>query len=90
MYRIAIEKDAIGLAPGAEVEVGTNYYYGPKVAKVLDNAPNMLGASIDFGMFTILAKPLLGAINFFHTYVGNYGVAIIILTILIKLRNNFV
>ncbi len=85
VYRIAIEKDAIGLAPGAEVEVGTNYYYGPKVAKVLDNAPNMLGASIDFGMFTILAKPLLGAINFFHTYVGNYGVAIIILTILIKL-----
>ncbi|UZP69115.1 membrane protein insertase YidC [Desulfovibrio mangrovi] len=85
VYRVAIERDAIGLAPGAEFEVGTNYYLGPKLAKALENAPNMLGASIDFGMFSILAKPLLKMINFFHEYVGNYGVAIIILTILIKL-----
>jgi YidC/Oxa1 family membrane protein insertase len=85
VYRVAIERDAIGLAPGAEVELGTNYFLGPKLAQALESAPNMLGASIDYGMFSILAKPLLKMINFFHGYVGNYGVAIIILTILIKL-----
>lgn len=85
VYRLAIEKNAIGLAPGAQAELGTSYYLGPKLSEILDKAPNMLGASIDFGMFTILAKPMVGMINYFHKYVGNYGVAIIILTILIKL-----
>lgn len=85
VYRIALEKDAVGLAPGAEVALGTSYFFGPKKTEVLENAPNHLGASIDFGMFTILAKPLLSAIKFFHKYVDNYGVAIIILTIIIKL-----
>ncbi len=85
VYRLAVEKDGIAIAPGFEAKAGTAYYFGPKVASELDNAPNVLGASIDFGMFSILAKPLLAGINFFHKYVGNYGVAIIILTVLIKL-----
>jgi YidC/Oxa1 family membrane protein insertase len=46
--------------------------------------PKDLKASINYGFFDFIAKPLNQFLNFLHDYVGNYGVAIIILTIIIK------
>ncbi len=71
--------------PGQEKTLGCSYYIGPLVLAQLDKAPANLSAAIDFGWFDILAKPLLWVLNFCYKYVGNYGTAIIILTILIKL-----
>lgn len=71
--------------PGQEKTMGCSYYIGPLVQKQLDKAPANLSAAIDFGWFDVLAKPLLWVLNFCYKYVGNYGTAIIILTILIKL-----
>ncbi len=60
-------------------------YFGPKKLQILETAGNDLAKSVDFGWFDILGKPMLWLLNFFHQYSGNYGVAIILLTMLIKL-----
>ena len=44
-----------------------------------------LAKSVDLGMFSIIAKGLLWILEFFHKYVGNWGLAIIMLTIVIKI-----
>ena len=85
VYRIALEKDNIGIAPGNMSSLTSTYYFGPKISKYLAAAPNTLSAAENYGFFTVLAVPMLKMINFFEQYVGNYGVAIIMLTILIKI-----
>jgi len=85
VYRVALEKDNIGIAPGNMSSASATYYIGPKISKFLAGAPNTLSAAENYGFFTVLAVPMLKMINFFEQYVGNYGVAIIMLTILIKL-----
>ena len=60
-------------------------YFGPKKLKILEAAGSDLAKSVDFGWFDVLGKPMLWLLNFFHQYSGNYGVAIILLTVLIKL-----
>ena len=61
-----------------------SYYFGPKTERDLQSMPKNLKASINYGFFDIIAKPLNKFLNFLYGYVGNYGVAIIILTIIIK------
>jgi len=85
VYRLALEKDNIGIAPGSMSTETATYYFGPKITKYLAAAPNALSAAENYGFFTVLAVPMLKMINFFEQYVGNYGIAIILLTILIKI-----
>ena len=60
-------------------------YIGPKDLDVLRETGHFLEKSIDLGWFGFIAKPLLVVLKFFYQYTHNYGVAIIILTILIKI-----
>ena len=60
-------------------------YFGPKDYKVLKSMNNELDRSIYLGWFDILSKPLLILMAWLHGYVGNYGVVIILITIMIKL-----
>jgi YidC/Oxa1 family membrane protein insertase len=62
-------------------------FIGPKLEKTLIAANPALGSIPNFGwfLFAILAKPLLFALNWIYGFVGNYGWAIIILTILVNL-----
>jgi YidC/Oxa1 family membrane protein insertase len=62
-----------------------NIYLGPKSMKVLNDMNNELDRTVDFGIFDFLAKPFLWCMNFIYDYIPNYGVAIIILTIIIKI-----
>jgi YidC/Oxa1 family membrane protein insertase len=59
-------------------------YVGPKDIAVLDESGFELARAVDFGWFSFLALPLLRLLKLFHTFTGNYGVDIILLTILIK------
>lgn len=52
-----------------------------QLAKLGDN----LQLSVDFGFFSIIAVPILKRLQFFYKYIPNYGIAIILLTILIRL-----
>ncbi len=60
-------------------------YIGPKDLDVLRDTGRFLEKSIDLGWFGFIAKPLLVVLKFFYRYTHNYGIAIIILTILIKI-----
>jgi YidC/Oxa1 family membrane protein insertase len=60
-------------------------YLGPRDLSVLKQVGKKLDLAINFGWFDIIAKPLLYALRFFYKYVNNFGVSIIILTILVKI-----
>ena len=70
--------------PGQSVTVEHRLFVGPKDIDILKAQGNSLEQSLDLGWFTVLAKPLLYTLKFFYKYVGNYGVAIIIITIILK------
>jgi YidC/Oxa1 family membrane protein insertase len=60
-------------------------YYGPKERNALAQAGNDLDRAINLGWFWFVALPLLQALRWLHELLGNYGVAIIVLTTGIKL-----
>lgn len=82
--RTVIDEGAHQLDPSAAKEFRYTVYFGPKKLEILNAVNRDLAKAINFGWFDVLAKPMLWLLNFFHSYVGNYGVAIILLTVLIK------
>jgi YidC/Oxa1 family membrane protein insertase len=60
------------------------FFVGPKQFEALRQVNPEFTKVINFGMFAILAVPLLGALQWVNGFVGNYGWAIVILTILIN------
>ncbi len=84
IFRMAVEEPAT-LQPNVAKTLKASYFVGPCERKMLETMPGNLRTVVDFGWFDILARPLLHALNFLNDYVHNYGVAIIILTILIKI-----
>jgi YidC/Oxa1 family membrane protein insertase len=73
------------LDPGQQGQYDYTYYMGPKSYKILGQYDNSLQKAINFGWFDIIAKPLLITMNTIFSVIPNYGIAIILLTILIKL-----
>lgn len=73
------------LDPGKQAQYPFTFYMGPKSLKVLGEYDNSFKKAINFGFFNILAKPLLITMNTIHDFIPNYGIAIILLTVLIKL-----
>ncbi len=78
-------RDMDSLDSGKQAKFSYTLYMGPKSHKVLSKYDNLLSKSINFGFFDIIAKPLLITMNYIHDVIPNYGVAIILLTVLIKL-----
>jgi YidC/Oxa1 family membrane protein insertase len=60
-------------------------YGGPKSKQTIAAVDHNLDKIIRFGMFGFIGKPLLKVLNILYNYVGNYGIAIIILTFFIRL-----
>jgi len=77
----------------AEVAAGTTaaaplkmkVYVGPKDLNVLNHAKPPLGDLVSFGWTSVIAKPLLYALKWVHSYVPNYGWAIVLLTLAINI-----
>jgi YidC/Oxa1 family membrane protein insertase len=63
----------------------SRFFFGPKAFNDLKTIDPELTRSIHFGMFSLLAVPLLGGLQWVHGFVGNWGWAIVVLTILINL-----
>lgn len=72
------------ITPGQAATISQRLFVGPKDIDILKAQGNALEQSLDLGWFTILAKPLLYTLKFFYRYVGNYGMAIIIITVILK------
>jgi YidC/Oxa1 family membrane protein insertase len=63
----------------------TRFFFGPKVFDELKAVNPEATRVINYGIFSWLAVPLLGALKWVHGYIGNWGWAIIVLTLLINL-----
>lgn len=74
------------ISPGTQRVFGFHLFMGPRSTKVLSKIGYDLDKAINFGMFDFLAKPCLWLMNFLYDhFISNFGIAIIILTTLIKL-----
>ena len=78
------------VAPGATAETMTRVFAGAKEVSTIDNYASRLGIKkfdlmIDWGWFYFITKPLFLLIDAIYHWVGNFGVAILIVTVLVKL-----
>ncbi len=73
------------IAPGSAAQYDYHLFLGPKKLSLLQAFGHGLDRKVDFGWFSIIAKPALWLMNAIHdNVIANYGVAIILLTLLIK------
>ncbi|MEO5376912.1 MAG: membrane protein insertase YidC [Magnetococcus sp. DMHC-6] len=84
-FRVGEVSGKVTLEPGKDDVVETNLFVGPKEIHVLEALKLKLERSIDYGWFHFLAEPLVNVLLFFNHYLNNYGLAIIFLTITIKI-----
>ena len=84
-YLIRQVGPAFKVAPGASMTRSSRLYVGPKQQESLDAIAPGLGLTIDYGMVTIFAKPVFWLLNALHKLVQNWGFAIILTTLLVKL-----
>jgi YidC/Oxa1 family membrane protein insertase len=73
------------IAPGETAEFTSRLFIGPKLQEQLKATAPGLELTVDYGTLTLLAQPLFWVLEKIHDFVGNWGVAIIICTLLIKL-----
>ncbi len=70
---------------GSQKTYNYTIFLGPKKLSILKEIGFDLDKVINFGWFDVLAKPTLFLLNFLHSYLHNYGIAVILVTILFKL-----
>ncbi len=90
IYKINFQAQAMDVAPNSTVEMTNHFFAGAKVLSLLDGYEEKLGVkhfdlAVDFGWFYFLTKPLFSIITHAHNWFGNFGLAIIFLTIVLKL-----
>jgi YidC/Oxa1 family membrane protein insertase len=73
------------IAPGEDATFAETLFVGPKLQGALEATAPGLDHVADYGRLWFLAKPLFLALNFVHRLTGNWGVAIILVTFLLKL-----
>ncbi len=87
-YASDIAASAVPVAAGTTATITTNLFTGPRDQSVLDYAESKIpgiAETIDYGWFWFLARPMLWLLNAIHSIVMNYGIAIIIMTILLRM-----
>jgi YidC/Oxa1 family membrane protein insertase len=73
---------ALGVSGSGTLEASA--YFGPKDVEIMESLNAGLEKTVDFGWFGILARPLLWLLRRTYTWCGNYGVAILLVTLLIR------
>ncbi|MBI2384021.1 MAG: membrane protein insertase YidC [Gammaproteobacteria bacterium] len=76
---------AATVASGAEQVFAANLYIGPKLQKSIGQVAPGLELTVDYGILTPIAQPLFWLLDLFHKLVRNWGLAIILLTLAVKL-----
>ena len=70
---------------GEKKEFSTKLYSGPQIQEELEKAAPGLSYTVDYGWLTFIASPLFMVLHWIHKLVNNWGGAIILLTVLIKI-----
>ncbi|MDT8319360.1 MAG: membrane protein insertase YidC [Xanthomonadales bacterium] len=72
------------VAPGGQVAFSSRLYVGPKLQDDLPQVALGLEHTVNYGIFTVFSKPLFWLLSKIHNFTGNWGWAIVLLTVLIK------
>ena len=84
LYVMGFVYPATTVAAGETAEVGATAYVGPKIIDRLEALAPNLDRTVDFGWLFFISLPLFIILEWFYGLVGNWGVAIILLTVLVK------
>jgi YidC/Oxa1 family membrane protein insertase len=76
---------SVDVAVGASHEFNSRLYVGPKLQDDLEEVAPGLEYTVNYGIFTVFSKPLFWLLSNIHKVVNNWGWAILLLTVLIKL-----
>jgi len=85
LYAIGVIIPVGPVAPGATARVEVPLYAGPQDQDHLKSVAPGLQLVVDYGLLTVIAAPLFWVLKLFHGWAGNWGLAIIMLTVVIKL-----
>ncbi|MBO1273152.1 membrane protein insertase YidC [Shewanella sp. 4t3-1-2LB] len=84
MANIGFRGKADTVAPGKTATVGADFYVGPKDQAALSELSDTLNLVVDYGVLWWLAVPIYKLMMFFHSFVGNWGLAIILITFTVR------
>ncbi len=89
-YQVDYLGAARTIGPGTAIEVSNRLFAGAKEVRLLDDYAEKLGIArfdraVDWGWFYFLTKPIFYLLEYFNGVIGNFGLAILLLTVLIKL-----
>jgi YidC/Oxa1 family membrane protein insertase len=83
-YLIRTVGPSFSVAPGASATRTSRLYVGPKLQDKLGDIAPGLDRTVDYGMWTFIAQPMFKLLGFLHKLVGAWGLAIIVLVLLIQ------
>jgi YidC/Oxa1 family membrane protein insertase len=84
IYLFGLTTPPLTIAPGETKSFGASFYAGPKDQYKLEEIATGLELTVDYGFLWWLAQPLFFMLTGIHSFVGNWGLAIIGLTIIVK------
>ncbi len=84
-YSVGVKIPLGEVAPGASASATVAMYAGPDYQDDLKAIAPGLDRVVDYGVLTVIAEPLFWVLKVFHGWLGNWGLAIILLTVVIKL-----
>ena len=84
LYAAGVILQAPPIAPGATGAITTPLYVGPQDQDRLAKLAKGLDLVVDYGIFTVIAAPLFWLLQWLHGHIGNWGWAIVAMTIIIK------
>ena len=85
LYSAGIIVPVSTIEPGATATIGSRLYSGPQEQDKLEGIAPGLDLVVDYGWLTVIAAPLFWVLSWFHSLTGNWGWAIILVTVAIKL-----
>ena len=83
-YAIGLRSQNLLVPAGGSGEFSSQLFVGPKIVNRLEEIAPNLDLTVDYGVLTFLSKPLYWLLSWYHGFVGNWGVAIILLTLSVK------
>ena len=81
---IGLKEPLATVAPGATVTLGSALWLGPKLQDEMAVVAKHLDLTVDYGYLWFIAQPLFKLLQFLHSLVGNWGVAIILITLVVR------
>lgn len=88
LFRADVASAPVNIVAGETKTITTNLYMGPRDNKILDIADATIPGisdTVDYGWFWFFVQPILWLLNILNSFVMNYGVAIILMTLLMRL-----